>query len=90
MIVYSSNKSGFLNDVFSNDIENIVLGNVKRKLNKGVSISEIKSWAHSLQYMDRILREPSIPDDCGIAIEYQILLSGASVPADTAIRLSGI
>lgn len=79
MIVYSSNKSGFLNDVFSNDIENIVLGNVKRKLNKGASISEIKSWAHSLQYMDRILREPSIPDDCGIAIEYQIPQTGKRI-----------
>ena len=32
MIVYSANKEQFLDDVLSNDIENIVLQNVKRKL----------------------------------------------------------
>lgn len=79
MIVYSSTKSAFLDDVFSNDIENIVLSNVKSKLNKGVGIAEIRSWANSLQYMDRILRDDSIPADCGIAIEYQIPQTGKRI-----------
>lgn len=72
MIVYQASKHQFIKDVFSNDIENIVLSNVKKKLNIGVGPSEIKSWANSLSYMERIMHDPSIPDDCGVAIEYQI------------------
>ena len=53
MIVYSANKTQFLNDVLTNDIEGIVLKNVKQKLNRGVGIAEIRSWAASLVYMDR-------------------------------------
>ncbi|MBI3137252.1 MAG: DUF2075 domain-containing protein [Sphingobacteriales bacterium] len=79
MIVYTAKKSQFLDDVLTNDIENIVLRNVKRKLNKGVSPSEIKSWASSLVYMDRILQDTAIPDDCGIAIEYQIPQTGKRI-----------
>ncbi len=79
MIVYNANKIQFLDDVFTNDIENIVLNNVKRKLNRSVGISEIKSWASSLVYMDRIMRDADIPDDCGIAIEYQIPQTGKRI-----------
>lgn len=79
MIVYSANKIQFLEDVLTNDIENIVLKNVKRKLNRGVGIAEIKSWASSLVYMDRIMQDTSIPEDCGIAIEYQIPQTGKRI-----------
>ena len=79
MIVYSANKEQFLNDVFTNDIENIVLKNVKLRLNKGVGASEIKSWASSLVYMDRIMRDAEIPNNCGVAIEYQIPQTGKRI-----------
>lgn len=79
MIVYQANKTQFISDVFSNDIENIVLNNVQKKLNRGVSPSEIKSWANSLGFMDRIMRDESIPSDCGIAIEYQIPQTGKRI-----------
>ena len=79
MIVYSANKEQFLNDVFTNDIENIVLKNVKLRLNKGVGPSEIKSWASSLVYMDRIMRDAEIPNNCGVAIEYQIPQTGKRI-----------
>lgn len=79
MIVYNATKTEFLNDVLSNEIENIVLKNVKLKLNRGVSISEIKSWASSLSYMDRIMQDNMIPNDCGIAIEYQIPQTGKRI-----------
>ena len=76
MIVYNATKSDFLNDVLTNEIENIVLKNVKLKLNRSVGIAEIKSWASSLSYMDRIMQDALIPNDCGIAIEYQIPQTG--------------
>lgn len=79
MIVYSGTKQKFLDDVFSNQIENIILSSVKSRLNKGASPSEIKSWASSLSYMDRIMREPDIPSDCGVAIEYQIPQTGKRI-----------
>lgn len=79
MIVYNALKSQFVDDVFSNDIENIVLENVKRKLNRNVGIAEIKSWANSLVFMERIMRDPVFPDDCGIAIEYQIPQTGKRI-----------
>lgn len=79
MIVYNANKEQFLDDVLTNDIENIVLSNVKKKLNRNVGIAEIKSWASSLIYMDRIMRDAEIPGDCGIAIEYQIPQTGKRI-----------
>ena len=79
MIVYNATKSEFLNDVLTNEIENIVLKNVKLKLNRGVGIAEIRSWASSLSYMDRIMQDAMIPNDCGIAIEYQIPQTGKRI-----------
>jgi DUF2075 family protein len=79
LIVYSANKIQFLNDVLTNDIEGIVLKNVKQKLNRGVGIAEIKSWAASLVYMDRIMQDQEIPLDCGVAIEYQIPQTGKRI-----------
>jgi DUF2075 family protein len=79
MIVYNATKEQFLDDVLTNDIENIVLRNVKLKLNRGVGIAEIKSWASSLVYMDRIMRDAEIPSDCGVAIEYQIPQTGKRI-----------
>lgn len=79
MIVYNANKEQFLDDVLTNDIENIVLSNVKKKLSQNVGIAEIKSWASSLIYMDRIMRDAEIPGDCGIAIEYQIPQTGKRI-----------
>ncbi len=79
MIVYNATKTDFLNDVLTNEIENIVLKNVKLKLNRGVGIAEIKSWASSLSYMDRIMQDAMIPNDCGIAIEYQIPQTGKRI-----------
>ncbi len=79
MIVYNATKEQFLDDVLTNDIENIVLRNVKLKLNRGVGIAEIRSWASSLVYMDRIMHDAEIPGDCGVAIEYQIPQTGKRI-----------
>ena len=79
MIVYNATKEQFLDDVLTNDIENIVLRNVKLKLNRGVGIAEIRSWASSLVYMDRIMQDAEIPSDCGVAIEYQIPQTGKRI-----------
>ncbi|HEX6916326.1 MAG TPA: DUF2075 domain-containing protein [Chitinophagaceae bacterium] len=72
MIIYQNSKGGFLDDVLSNNIENIIHDVFKAKLNQSTSTNEIRSWKESLMYMDKVLSDASIPEDCGVAIEYRI------------------
>jgi DUF2075 family protein len=72
MIVYESTKTQFLEDILSNDIENIILNTFKKKLGRSTNINEIQSWKNSLGEMNKVLIDEEIPGDAGIAIEYQI------------------
>lgn len=72
MIVYSSTKAQFQEDVMTNDIGNIIYGAYKDATGKKTGKSEINSWINSLQYMDRVLTDDDIPSDAGVAIEYHI------------------
>jgi DUF2075 family protein len=72
MIVYSSDKRGFLADMDMNSIEDKVLHLMKTK-SRTVQANEVRSWKNSLPYMDRTLRGMTdVPDDAGISIEYHI------------------
>lgn len=79
MIVYRSDKKGFLNDVLSNDIGNIILTKYKEATGGTVGTSEFNSWQNSLMYMNTVLSTPEIPDDSGISIEYHIPQSSKRV-----------
>ena len=72
MIVYKQTKQDFLLDVTDKCIEDLVKVAVKDKLNRSVGQSEYNSWKNSLQYMYQVLNSNTIPDDAGIAIEYNI------------------
>ncbi|NEU10102.1 DUF2075 domain-containing protein [Flavihumibacter sp. R14] len=72
MIVYHSTKTQFLNDILSNDIENIVREDFETYAGKRVGSSELLSWKNSLMYMGTVLQDPEIPGDCNVAIEYHI------------------
>ena len=72
MIVYSSTKAKFQEDVMTNDIGNIIYDAYKAATGKNTGKSEINSWINSLQYMDRVLTDDDIPSDAGVAIEYHI------------------
>ena len=72
MIIYQASKAGFLNDILSNDIENIVHEEMIAYGNKRVGLSELASWRNSLQFMSNILHDSDIPHDCNVAIEYHI------------------
>ncbi|MGM0450151.1 MAG: DNA/RNA helicase domain-containing protein [Pseudomonadota bacterium] len=72
MLVYSSDKTTFLDDVRLNRISDRILGAMQRRGQGGVSESERRSWEQSLQYMKNILEGEGIPGDAGIAIEYRI------------------
>ncbi len=72
MIVYQATKAEFSDDVLADAIETKIHEFFKKHLNKSTSQQEIVSWKNSLQYMDRVLNDSEIPDDCGVAIEYQL------------------
>ncbi len=97
MIVYSSTKQAFLDDVMSNDIGNVILKTFKQVTGHGVGPAEVTSWVNSLQYMERVLNDAEIPNDAGVSIEYHIpqsskridfILSGQnSSNQDTAVLI---
>jgi len=72
MIIYRSTKAGFLEDAIDRDIETVVLGAYQDLTGRRVAESEIRAWKESLFAMARVLHGKSVPDDCGIAIEYVI------------------
>ncbi|MFZ2835822.1 MAG: DUF2075 domain-containing protein [Candidatus Saccharimonadales bacterium] len=72
MIIYSSTKRSFQDDVMSNNIAGIIQAAFKDVTGHNTGMSEIESWRNSLQYVDRVLSDPLIPEDAGVAIEYHI------------------
>lgn len=72
MIVYNRTKEDFSNDVLTNNIGGIITSHIFDKTGNKVAPNEIRSFENSLGYMDRVLNDPSIPDDCGVSVEYHI------------------
>jgi hypothetical protein len=72
MIVYSATKSKFVADVFSNNIEGIILDKFINNLRRTVGSKEILSWKNSMDFMYKILIDDDIPSDAGVAIEYNV------------------
>ena len=72
MIVYKSTKAGFLADILTNDIENIVRVIFETKLKKKPNLAEIRAWKNSLSSLSHVLGDEEIPKDAGVAIEYQL------------------
>jgi DUF2075 family protein len=72
MIVYNAVKSKFLQDIETNEIDEIILRNYKLKTQRSVGKSEISSWKNSLENVYRVLVDPLIPAETGIAVEFNI------------------
>lgn len=72
MIIYQRTKEDFSNDVLTNEIDKIITKHIKLKTGKDIPASEINSFKNSLGFMDRVLHDKDIPEDCGISIEYHI------------------
>ena len=72
MIVYNKNKINFGNDILTNDIGTIVVNKILEKTGKKVSPNEVRSFENSLSFMERVVADPLIPEDCRISIEYHL------------------
>jgi DUF2075 family protein len=79
MIVYLATKNEFRSDILSNRIEEKILDSFKGVLGKSVGDGELSSWRNSLPYMDRVLDDPGIPHDTGVAIEFNIPQTGKRI-----------
>lgn len=79
MIVYQKSKADFLDDAFKRDIEVVILAEFTFRTGKRVAQAEIRSWKESLMSVAKVLNDEDIPDDSGVAIEYNIPQTGKRI-----------
>ena len=72
MIVYDGLKTDFLRSVEMDTIAVEIEENIYNKMNRHTAQSEYRAWENSLEYMYKVLNDKEIPDDAGVAIEYNI------------------
>lgn len=72
MIVYDGLKSDFLQSVDNDTIALEIQERIKQKLGHNTVSNEFLSWDNSMQYMYKVMNDPEIPNNAGIAIEYNV------------------
>ncbi len=72
MIVYSGTKTDFLTAVEEDSIAEEIEKNIYEKMHRSTGRSEFRSWENSLEYMYKVLNDNGIPNNSGVAIEYNI------------------
>lgn len=72
MIVYSGIKNDFLDAVEMDSIAQEIEETIYTKMHRKTARNEFRSWENSLEYMYKVLNDQAIPEDSGIAIEYNI------------------
>ncbi len=72
MIVYSGLKSDFLNAVDRDSIAVEIEETIYQKMHRRTAQNEFRAWENSLEYMYKVLNDHEIPDNSGVAIEYNI------------------
>ena len=79
MIIYRATKKQFVDDVFNNTIADNIDNAFVEHLGRHTSPNEVRSWQNSMQYMYKVVNIPELPDEVGVAIEYQIPLTAKRV-----------
>ena len=79
MLVYEGVKLGFINDVDLGIIADKIRNKYIEKIKRRPSAPEFNSWKNSMQYMRGVLSDNGIPDNTGIAIEYNIPPTGCRI-----------
>lgn len=72
MIVYDGLKSDFLRSVEDDTIAIEIEKNIFEKMGRHTATNEFLSWDNSMQYMYKVMNDPEIPSDVGVAVEYNI------------------
>ena len=71
MLVYDATKKDFLNSVYHDTITDEILDKYLLLIGKSPD-NQIDSWQNSMQFMYKVLNDDTIPDEAGIAIEFNI------------------
>ncbi|MBR1413669.1 MAG: DUF2075 domain-containing protein [Bacilli bacterium] len=71
MLIYEGIKSDFIDDVNLNRIVDKIYDRYKQFFGR-TSESQLNSWKNSMQYMRGVLDDIEIPDNAGVAIEFNI------------------
>lgn len=79
MIIYRATKKQFVEDVFNNTIADNIDEAFYEHLGRHTSPNEVRSWQNSMQFMYKVVDTPELPDEAGVAIEYQIPLTAKRV-----------
>ena len=79
MLVYEGIKSGFIDDVDLGIIADKIRNKYIEVVKKRPSTPEFNSWKNSMQYMRGVLSDNDIPNNTGIAIEYNIPPTGCRI-----------
>lgn len=79
MIIYHSNKKGFIDDVFNGTIADDIDHAFLLHLGRHTSPNEKLSWKNSMMHMYKVINTPEIPDNSTVAIEYQIPLTSKRI-----------
>ena len=72
MILYNNSSEAFRLDVETNQIKDKIRATFYKKMGYLPGQAEQNAWGNSMQYMERIVRNSKIPDDCGVLIEFNI------------------
>lgn len=72
MIVYENTLGEFKKDVLLNQITDQIYEQFRRLKLSGGTRSEFNSWNNSLHFMKDVLDCPELPEDCKVAVEYNI------------------
>ena len=72
MLIYAGTKSDFMIDTENDRLETKLYENIKLKMNRTTGLSELNAWRNSLKEMYITLNDSDIPEDAGVAIEYNI------------------
>lgn len=79
MILYSSSKTAFINDINDKSIIDILNNKMKEKMYHYTSESEKSSWENSLKYISEVISSSNLPDDCTIILEYNLPISSSRI-----------
>ena len=72
MIIYCGSKTDFMTEVEEDTIAYRIRDSILKKMHRTTGDSEFRSWVNSLEYMYKVLNDGEIPENSGVAIEYNL------------------
>lgn len=72
MIIYSGSKAEFMAEVLDDTIAYTIRDSIFEKMHRRTPNAEFHSWVNSLEYMYKVLNDEGIPQNSGVAIEYNL------------------